>query len=198
LEFPGTPSGSLVGLNAALRKSVESALSHGNLFTTHAPFDAPLMDGPLGHEGGGGDEGEEASMLSPLAREPACKGDGSQATWADAVAEIRRCVRTLERGLPRPEARTALSTIKAPPTCSGASTLQGNGEACNIFSFLPFAHHATPARLLSLAVPLVLQSMASMLLTLVSTVFVGRLNDAVALGGVVLASSVYNVTGISM
>ncbi|KAI8466628.1 MAG: mate-domain-containing protein [Monoraphidium minutum] len=62
-----------------------------------------------------------------------------------------------------------------------------------------WADAATEARrLLSLALPLVLQSAASMLLTLVSTVFVGRLDDAVALGGVVLASSVYNVSGVSM
>jgi len=57
---------------------------------------------------------------------------------------------------------------------------------------------AEARRLLSLAVPLVFQSLASMLLTLISTVFVGRLNDPVALSGVVLASSVYNVTGVSM
>lgn len=58
--------------------------------------------------------------------------------------------------------------------------------------------HLPPPRLLFLAVPLMLQSLSSMLLTLISTVFVGRLDDAVALSGVVLASSVYNVTGVSL
>lgn len=51
-------------------------------------------------------------------------------------------------------------------------------------------------RLLSLAVPLVLQSLASMMLSLISTIFVGHLQSPVELSGVVLASSVYNVTGI--
>jgi hypothetical protein len=67
-------------------------------------------------------------------------------------------------------------------------------------------HHSTPPppkktkkhRLAALAGPLILQAMSSMLLTLISTAFVGRLNDAAALSGVVLASSVYNVSGLSM
>ncbi|GBF98590.1 hypothetical protein Rsub_11315 [Raphidocelis subcapitata] len=57
---------------------------------------------------------------------------------------------------------------------------------------------AEAGRLLSLGVPLALQSLSTMLLTLVSTIFVGHLGDPVALSGVVLASSVYNVTGISL
>jgi MATE family multidrug resistance protein len=45
---------------------------------------------------------------------------------------------------------------------------------------------------------LTLQALSSMLMTLISTSFVGHLNDPVALSGVVLASSVFNVTGVSL
>ena len=57
---------------------------------------------------------------------------------------------------------------------------------------------AEARRLAALAGPLALQSLSNLLLTLVGTAFVGRLNDAAALSGVVLASSVYNVSGISL
>jgi hypothetical protein len=53
-------------------------------------------------------------------------------------------------------------------------------------------------RLMKLAVPLALQSLASMLTTFISTTFVGHLNDPLALSAVVLSSSLFNVTGISI
>jgi MATE family multidrug resistance protein len=52
--------------------------------------------------------------------------------------------------------------------------------------------------LLKLALPMMLQSLALMLLTFISTTFVGHLNDPLALSAVVLSSSLYNVSGISM
>lgn len=45
---------------------------------------------------------------------------------------------------------------------------------------------------------MMLQSLALMLLTFISTTFVGHLNDPLALSAVVLSSSLYNVSGISM
>lgn len=45
---------------------------------------------------------------------------------------------------------------------------------------------------------MMLQSLALMLLTFISTTFVGHLNDPLALSTVVLASSLYNVSGVSM
>lgn len=56
-------------------------------------------------------------------------------------------------------------------------------------------HFCWPHRLLKLALPMVLQSLALMLLTFVSTTFVGHLNDPLALSAVVLSSSLYNVSG---
>jgi MATE family multidrug resistance protein len=53
-------------------------------------------------------------------------------------------------------------------------------------------------RLMKLAVPLALQSMAMMMTTFISTTFVGHLNDPLALSAVVLSSSLFNVTGISI
>jgi hypothetical protein len=50
-------------------------------------------------------------------------------------------------------------------------------------------------RLLRLALPMMLQSLALMLLTFISTTFVGHLNDPLALSAVVLSSSLYNVSG---
>jgi Na+-driven multidrug efflux pump len=52
-------------------------------------------------------------------------------------------------------------------------------------------------RLLRLALPMMLQSLALMLLTFISTTFVGHLNDPLALSAVVLSSSLYNVSGAS-
>lgn len=57
---------------------------------------------------------------------------------------------------------------------------------------------AEAGRLMKLAVPLALQSIASMLTTFISTTFVGHLNDPLALSAVVLSSSLFNVTGISI
>lgn len=51
---------------------------------------------------------------------------------------------------------------------------------------------------MKLALPMMLQSLALMLLTFISTTFVGHLNDPLALSAVVLSSSLYNVSGISM
>lgn len=101
-----------------------------------------------------------------------------------------------------------------PPNANGSGAAPGGGEGEPLLMGSPLAREparkdaagaptwadaaAEARRLLALSLPLVFQSMASMLLTLVSTIFVGRLNDPTALGGVVLASSVYNVTGISM
>lgn len=42
---------------------------------------------------------------------------------------------------------------------------------------------------------MMLQSLALMLLTFISTTFVGHLNDPLALSAVVLSSSLYNVSG---
>jgi Na+-driven multidrug efflux pump len=53
-------------------------------------------------------------------------------------------------------------------------------------------------RLMKLAGPLALQSIASMMTTFISTTFVGHLNDPLALSAVVLSSSLFNVTGISI
>lgn len=55
-----------------------------------------------------------------------------------------------------------------------------------------------PLRLLKLVLPMLLQSLALMMLPFVSTMFVGHLNDPLALSAVVLSSSLYNVSGISM
>lgn len=53
-------------------------------------------------------------------------------------------------------------------------------------------------RLLQLAIPLVFQALSSMFLVIISTIFVGHLNNPVELSGVVLAASLYNVSGFSL
>jgi MATE family multidrug resistance protein len=54
------------------------------------------------------------------------------------------------------------------------------------------------ARLAKLAVPLAMQSLAAMLVSIISTTFVGHLNDPLALSAVVLSASLYNVSGMSI
>ncbi|PNH03694.1 MATE efflux family protein DTX1 [Tetrabaena socialis] len=56
----------------------------------------------------------------------------------------------------------------------------------------------TTRRLARLAGPLVIQNVAGYSLSLVSAVFVGHLNDPVALSAAVLAGSFYNITGFSL
>eukprot|EP00878_Enallax_costatus_P008104 GHUV01008475.1.p1 GENE.GHUV01008475.1~~GHUV01008475.1.p1 ORF type:complete len:241 (+),score=38.86 GHUV01008475.1:355-1077(+) len=53
-------------------------------------------------------------------------------------------------------------------------------------------------RLMKLAFPMMLQSIAAMMLTFISTTFVGHLNDPLALSAVVLSSSLYNILGMSI
>jgi hypothetical protein len=52
--------------------------------------------------------------------------------------------------------------------------------------------------LLRLAGPLMVQSLSTMAMILISTTFVGHLNNPTELSAVVLASSLYNVTGSSL
>lgn len=61
-----------------------------------------------------------------------------------------------------------------------------------------FEHFTSAHRLTSLAAPLMLQNVFGYSLAVVSAVFVGHLNDPLALSSTVLAGSFYNVTGFSV
>ncbi|GLC40447.1 hypothetical protein PLESTB_001346900 [Pleodorina starrii] len=53
-------------------------------------------------------------------------------------------------------------------------------------------------RLARLSGPLILQNLAGYMLSVISTAFIGHLNDPVALSATVLATSFYNITGYSL
>jgi hypothetical protein len=180
---------------SAIRRSIDAALRHASFLATHNPFDPGEAATDFRPDWGGG------SYDSTAAAAAAARAGRAAGAWAAAAGEG--------------------AAVNSPTAAAAAAGEEGGGggegEGDALLSTSPlaaqpgskradaalrpatWAEAGTEARrLLSLAVPLVLQSLASMLLTLVSTVFVGRLGDPVALSGVVLGASVYNVTGVSM